>query len=77
CGTGVSPVVFTVRNGVSEPLFSLSPRAVKPLAEHVFRSLIACGDHGRWHNFSLFVFHGFRTLFCTPPRDADQDSAKT
>ncbi|MBN2563476.1 MAG: hypothetical protein JXQ75_21365, partial [Phycisphaerae bacterium] len=27
CGTGVSPVVFTVRNGVSEPLFSLSPRA--------------------------------------------------
>ncbi|MBN2562421.1 MAG: ferrous iron transport protein B, partial [Phycisphaerae bacterium] len=23
CGTGVSPVVFTVRNGVSEPLFSL------------------------------------------------------
>jgi len=29
CGTGVSPVVFTVRNGVSEPLFSLLPRAAK------------------------------------------------
>ncbi|MBN2561644.1 MAG: hypothetical protein JXQ75_12010 [Phycisphaerae bacterium] len=27
CGTGVSPVVFTVRNGVSEPLSSLPPRA--------------------------------------------------
>ncbi|MBN2561504.1 MAG: hypothetical protein JXQ75_11300, partial [Phycisphaerae bacterium] len=30
CGTGVSPVVFTVRNGVSEPLFSLLPRAAMP-----------------------------------------------
>ncbi|MBN2561570.1 MAG: hypothetical protein JXQ75_11630, partial [Phycisphaerae bacterium] len=29
CGTGVSPVVFTVRNGVSEPLFSLLPRAAR------------------------------------------------
>jgi len=27
CGTGVSPVVFTVKNGVFKPLFSLSPRA--------------------------------------------------
>jgi len=26
CGTGVSPVVFTVRNGVSEPVFSPLPR---------------------------------------------------
>jgi len=27
CGTGVSPVVFTVKNGAFKPLFSLSPRA--------------------------------------------------
>jgi len=29
CGTGVSPVVFTIKKGVFKPLFSLSPRAAR------------------------------------------------
>ena len=33
CGTGVSPVVFMVTSGVSESLFSLSPRAAKSTSE--------------------------------------------
>jgi len=32
CGTGVSPVVFTLENAVSNPLFALSPRAANHLS---------------------------------------------
>jgi len=45
CGTGVSPVVFTVRNSVSEPLFSLLPRA-----DRLRTSALASA-----HGFSVFA----------------------
>ncbi|MBN2562137.1 MAG: hypothetical protein JXQ75_14530, partial [Phycisphaerae bacterium] len=44
CGTGVSPVVFTVRNGFSERLFSLLPHAAIPTTSNRHDSACRLAD---------------------------------